>query len=100
MSVRSDRADVSMKMEGMSGMPPLPGAQAASMSGEVSATIEAAQQADNALSDANGFNTCNPDHPLTRNLVVSIRASLNELCLRKNKATWAPTSEALRAIFQ
>ena len=95
MSVRSDRADVSMKMDGMQ-----LGPQSAAMSGDVEATISAAQQADSALSDANAFNTANPEHPLTRNLVVSIRSSLAELCLRKNKAVWAPSGEALKAIFQ
>lgn len=31
---------------------------------------------------------------------VSIRASLNSLCLQKSKSTWAPSAEALKAIFQ
>lgn len=49
-----------------------------------------------ALAEANTFNTNNPDHPLNRTLCVSIRASLNDLCLKKNKATWAPTPEAMK----
>ena len=33
-------------------------------------------------------------------MVVNIRASLNDLCLKKSKATWAPSSEAVRSILQ
>ena len=40
------------------------------------------------------------DNPLQRNLVVSIRASLNDLCLSKGKGTWAPSADALKAILQ
>ena len=53
------------------------------------------------LAQANDFNNSNPEHPLQRTFVVNIRASLADLCLRKQKATWAPPSaEATRAIFQ
>jgi len=40
----------------------------------VHSTIGAAQAADAALGDAAGFNTANPDHPLKRSLVVSVKA--------------------------
>lgn len=53
-----------------------------------------------ALAEANTFNTSNPDHPLHRTMVVSIRASLNDLCLKKNKATWSPSPEAMKNILQ
>ena len=53
-----------------------------------------------ALAEANTFNTNNPDHPLHRTMVVSIRASLNDLCLKKSKAVWAPTGEAMKSILQ
>ena len=53
------------------------------------------------LAAANDFNTSNPEHPLKRTVVISIRASLADLCLRKQKATWTPPSaEATRAILQ
>ena len=53
------------------------------------------------LAEANSFNTSNPDHPLKRTVVVNIRASLSDLCLRKQKATWAPPSgDAVKAVFQ
>ena len=38
------------------------------------------------------------ENPLTRNIVVSIRASLNDLCLQKAKGQWSPTPEALKSI--
>lgn len=66
----------------------------------VSATISAAQSADSQLGEANSFASTSPDHPLTRTVVASIRASLSDLCLRRGKSTWAPTAEALRSILQ
>ena len=53
-----------------------------------------------ALAEGNSFATQSSENPLTRNVVVSIRASLNDLCLQKAKGTWAPSAEALRSIFQ
>ena len=53
-----------------------------------------------ALGEGNSFATSAPENPLTRNVVVSIRASLNDLCLQKAKGTWSPTPEALKSIFQ
>ena len=53
-----------------------------------------------ALAEGNSFSTAAPENPLTRNVVVSIRASLNDLCLQKAKGTWSPTPEALKSIFQ
>ena len=52
------------------------------------------------LGEGNSFAVAAPDHPLKRNVVVSIKASLNDLCLQKARGTWAPTQEALRNIFQ
>ena len=31
---------------------------------------------------------------------MSIRASLNELCLQRERGVWRPSAEALRNIFQ
>ena len=53
-----------------------------------------------ALAEGNSFATQSPEHPLHREVVVSIKASLNDLCLQKSKGTWAPTPEALKSIFQ
>lgn len=47
-----------------------------------------------------GFQTANPDNPLQRNVVVSVRASLSELCKNAGKGLWEPTSDSLRAIYQ
>ena len=64
------------------------------------ATAGASIADDHTLAEANTFNTTNVDHPLSRSVVVNIRASLNDLCLKKSKATWAPSSEAVRSILQ
>ena len=53
-----------------------------------------------ALAEGNSFATQSSENPLTRNIVVSIRASLNDLCLQKAKGQWSPTPEALKSIFQ
>ena len=56
---------------------------------------------DQALHEANSFNTNNEHHPLERTVCINIRASLSDLCLRSNAATWAPPSvEATKSIFQ
>ena len=53
------------------------------------------------LHQANDFNTNNEHHPLERTVCINIRASLSDLCLRANAATWAPPSaEATKSIFQ
>ena len=51
-----------------------------------------------ALAEGNSFATQSSENPLTRHVVVSIRASLNDLCLQKSKGTWAPSPEALKSI--
>jgi hypothetical protein len=61
---------------------------------------EVAASVDSPLGEGNSFSTTSADHPLTRNVVVSIRATLNDLCLSRSKATWQPSPEALRSIFQ
>ena len=53
-----------------------------------------------ALAEGNNFCVANPENPLKRNVVVSIKATLNDFCLQKSRGTWAPTQEALRSIFQ
>ena len=53
------------------------------------------------LAPATDFNTSNPNHPLKRTVVINIRSSLADLCLKKSRATWSPpSSEATKAIFQ
>ena len=59
-------------------------------------TDAASQEA--GLGEGNSFCVASPDNPLKRQLVVSIRASLNDLCLQKSKGTWSPSSEALKSI--
>ena len=66
---------------------------------DVSAALTEAS-AEHQLAEGNSYAVATPDNPLSRNLVVSIRASLNDLCLQKTKGTWAPSAEALKNIFQ
>ena len=49
---------------------------------------------------ASGYSGASVDHPLRRNIVVSIRASLADLQSKPNKAIWSPNEEALKTIFQ
>lgn len=50
------------------------------------------------LGEGNSFAVAAPDHPIKRVVAVSIKASLNDLCLQKARGTWAPSQEALRNI--
>ena len=57
--------------------------------------------AEHALHEANTFHNTNEHHPLERTVCVNIRASLADLCLKSQAATWAPPSaEATKSIFQ
>jgi hypothetical protein len=62
--------------------------------------MEMPASTDAALGEGSSYCVASPDNPLHRNLVVSIRASLNDLCLSKSKGTWMPSSEALKAMLQ
>lgn len=53
-----------------------------------------------ALAEGNGHCTAGPDNPLCRQVVVSISASLAELCNQQRKAIWQPTRENIRAMLQ
>ena len=87
---------------------------------DVSAALTEAS-AEHQLAEGNSYAVASPENPLARNLVVSIRASLNDLCLQseqpsihsrisasltrniastETKGTWAPSAEALKNIFQ
>jgi hypothetical protein len=101
MSVRSERAPLDAGMANLDLNAAIPTAPLTSApANHVEATIGAAQAADSSLGEANSLSTNHPEHPLKRTVVATIRASLGELCLRKQKATWAPSPEALRAILQ
>ena len=74
--------------------------------GQTAGSMEGAMMAapgpnEQTLHEANSFNTNNEHHPLERTVCINIRASLSDLCLRANAATWAPPSaDATKAIFQ
>jgi hypothetical protein len=123
MSIRSEAPVAAQLVPNPSGMTTVRTEAAA----DALATINAAQNIDPALAEANDFSTNNvsstkrhahytplatqptltrvhsewqPEHPLKRSVVVSVRASLEDLCLRKAKATWAPSAEAVGAILK
>lgn len=75
-------------------------ASSTSTTEQMASAIDAAQPDGAALAEGASFSVAQPDNPLTRNLVVSIRSSLNDLCLQKQKGVWAPSPEALASIFQ
>lgn len=59
-----------------------------------------ASSADMQLGEGASYCVASPDNPLKRNLVVSIKASLNALCLQKSKGLWSPSVESLKSVFQ
>ena len=66
----------------------------------MTAAITDAQPGDAHLGEGASYTTNTPENALHRTIVVSVRASLNELCLQRQKGTWAPSQEALRSILQ
>ena len=67
---------------------------------QMALAISDAQPSDSALHEGATYSTSTAENPLSRTVVVSVRASLNDLCLQKAKSTWAPSTEALRSILQ
>lgn len=65
---------------------------------DAAAILHEATSTDAALGEGNSYCVASPDNPLKRNLVVSIRASLNDLCLSKSKGSWSPSGDALKSI--
>ena len=84
----------------MSARPNKTEASSLNTTNDLSSAIEALAPDAANLAEGNAFSTAAPENPLQRRIVVSIRASLSELCLQKNKATWAPSQEALKSMFQ
>lgn len=73
----------------------------ATAAGADGAIVAAQRPGEQQLHEANSFNTNNEHHPLERTVCINIRASLSDLCLRANAATWSPPSaEATKSIFQ
>lgn len=67
---------------------------------QMATAISEAQPSDVVLHEGSAYSTSTAENPLHRSVVVSVRASLNDLCLQKAKSTWAPSAEALRSILQ
>ena len=107
MSIRTDPKELSTAMQQTLHIDPAVMQQAAAAAGggplmtPAPGTGAAMMDNEQHLAAANDFNTSNPEHPLKRTVVINIRASLSDLCLKKSRATWTPPSaEATRAIFQ
>jgi hypothetical protein len=107
MSIRTDaRGDLSQAMQQTLHIDASVMQQAAAANGTPlmapaqTPTAAIAGDSEQHLAAANEFNTNSPDHPLKRSIAINIRASLSDLCLRKQKAVWQPPSaEATKAIF-
>ena len=106
MSVRTEPRDLSSQLQQTLTITPEmmaaqnPAVSTAMMPAPTAGTMEA-QGNEQHLHEANTFNTNNEHHPLERTVCVNIRASLSDLCLKSQSATWAPPSaEATKAIFQ
>ena len=113
MSVRTEPRDLSAQLQQTLTIPAEvmaaqnPQMMAAMAQGQTAAAMEGAMVAapagpnETQLHEANSFNTNNEHHPLERTVCINIRASLSDLCLRADTATWAPPSaEATKSIFQ
>ena len=112
MSVRTEPRDLSAQLQQTLTIPAEvmaaqnPQMMAAMAQGQTAAAMEGAMVAapgpnEQQLHEANSFNTNNEHHPLERTVCVNIRASLSDLCLKSQSATWAPPSaEATKSIFQ
>jgi len=106
MSVRTEPRDLSQQLQQTLTITPEmmaaqnPAAVTAMVAAPTAGAVEP-QMNDQHLHEANTFNTNNEHHPLERTVCVNIRASLSDLCLKSQSATWAPPSaEATKAIFQ
>ena len=67
---------------------------------DMQAALAEATPVDAHLGEGQSYSVATPENPLQRQLVVSVRSSLNELCLNKGKGTWAPSGDALKSMFQ
>ena len=67
---------------------------------DAAAILAESAATDASLGEGNSYCVSSPENPLKRNLVVSIRASLNDLCLSKSKGLWTPSHEALKSMLQ
>ena len=107
MSVRTEPRDLSQQLQQTLTITPEmmaaqnPAVAATAMMPAPTAGAVEPQMNEQHLHEANSFNTNNEHHPLERTVCVNIRASLSDLCLKSQSATWAPPSaEATKAIFQ
>ena len=103
MSVRTEPRDISQQLQQTLSIPAEVMTAAASHNHQNALVSASAGDVggEQHLHEANTFNNTNEHHPLERTVCVNIRASLSDLCLKTQKATWAPPSaEATKSIFQ
>ena len=104
MSVRTEPRDLSQQLQQTLTIPAeVMAAAAQPQAGMIGAPATGTElvPADQQLHEANTFNNTNEHHPLERTVCVNIRASLSDLCLKSQAATWSPPSaEATKSIFQ
>jgi hypothetical protein len=101
MSVRTEPRDLSTQLQKTLTIP----ADVMTAAGQHNTTMVVGSNDPSAneqhLNEANTFNTNNMQHPLERTVCINIRASLSDLCLKSQAATWSPPSaEATKSIFQ
>ena len=101
MSVRTEPRDLSQQLQQTLTIPGDVMLHATNQQVGAQPAMDGSAPSDHALAAANDFNTSSPEHPLKRTVVINIRSSLSDLCLRGARATWSPPSaEATKAIFQ
>ena len=105
MSVRTEPRDISQQLQQTLTIPAdvmaAAGGQHAPIAMGAAASGNELVPMEQQLHEANTFNNTNEHHPLSRTVCVNIRASLADLCLKSQAATWAPPSaEATKSIFQ
>ena len=92
MSVRTEPRDLSAQLQSTLTIPGDQLLQAAGQQAQTGAMVESGAPNDNALAAASDFSNVSPDHPLKRTVVINIRSSLSDLCMRSSRATWSPPS--------
>jgi hypothetical protein len=80
---------------------PNPEIQRALAQAEAQPAIDVSEASPDDLGEgATGFQSKSIDHPLKRNVVVGVRASLADLTTSAGRGAWTPSMDTIRAIFQ
>ena len=82
MSVRTEPRDLSQQLQQTLTIPGDVMLHATNQQVGAQPAMDGIAPSDHALAAANDFNTSSPEHPLKRTVVINIRSSLSDLCLR------------------